>query len=363
MDEHWCEEAEAPTTTPERLWQLVTLSRRIYSSIAANPGAPPALLAELAEGQDSALQQHLLQNPNTPKEVLLRLGRKYPETLLQNPALPLLYLEDPGLFSRFPPEVVKELLERKDAPRELLEYGARHPRREIRLLVAKQPGAPAAALLLLARDKVINIRNAILRNPGAPAEALAVLAEEHHVGGSAADAETSRWVRIELAMHPNTPPTLLAVLAVDTEPEVRRELASRQRLPLSLLEQLAMDPDAEVRQAAAAHADFPASLLSLLQRAGSGSDLSYLVVPDPTLEPETLVALADRGVFGRRLVGRHPATPKVLLARLAEDGDEGVRWAVAENIGTPHAVIARLSKDPHLGVQQSAKRALAATRP
>ncbi|MDA0208563.1 MAG: hypothetical protein OT478_00015 [Cyanobacteria bacterium FC1] len=66
--------------------------------LASNPNTPPEQLRELATCEDVAIRQLVTANPNTPTEVLWKLGKEFPAQLLENPLLPLLFLENPSLF-------------------------------------------------------------------------------------------------------------------------------------------------------------------------------------------------------------------------------------------------------------------------
>ncbi|MEO1375878.1 MAG: hypothetical protein AAFW70_16500, partial [Cyanobacteria bacterium J06635_10] len=61
------------TTPPDKLRSLAYESIELGRLVAANPGAEPELLRELASSEDKATRQAVTTNPNTPTDVLLKL--------------------------------------------------------------------------------------------------------------------------------------------------------------------------------------------------------------------------------------------------------------------------------------------------
>lgn len=138
-------EAANPEADPEWLSVLVRLYPRLVEPIVAeNPGAPPELLRSLWKARDTIARQiscaysrpkqcrdaledyeaedgteeiellrwlekshddvigKVARNPNTPPDLLKRLSRSagFEAAVRENPAWPLLLLEDPGLAER-----------------------------------------------------------------------------------------------------------------------------------------------------------------------------------------------------------------------------------------------------------------------
>lgn len=72
-------DAADPTTAPERLLELDGYDTRYFgyeidNRLAANPASPESLLRALAEKDQMGTRQCLRRNPNTPRDVLERLG-------------------------------------------------------------------------------------------------------------------------------------------------------------------------------------------------------------------------------------------------------------------------------------------------
>lgn len=67
-----------------------------YKQLAASPDTSPEQLRELAAISSKSISFRVAANPNTPIDVLWKLGTKFPKQLLENPVLPLLLLENPN---------------------------------------------------------------------------------------------------------------------------------------------------------------------------------------------------------------------------------------------------------------------------
>lgn len=95
-------------------------SFKLNRSIALHPNASPDLLARLALSPDTATRRHVAMNPQTPKEVLLRLAPSFAGEFFLNPVFDLLLLEDPNLLHSLPVGVMKSILRRDDCPHSLI---------------------------------------------------------------------------------------------------------------------------------------------------------------------------------------------------------------------------------------------------
>ncbi len=90
------------TTPPEKLCQLAKQSPELARLVAKNESADSELLQELAFSSDNITREGVATNPNTPTEVLLKLGAEFPRQLLDNPVFSLLLLENPKLVEEIP---------------------------------------------------------------------------------------------------------------------------------------------------------------------------------------------------------------------------------------------------------------------
>ncbi len=175
-----------------------------------DPQATAAQLAALAHAPDARVRAGVAAHPNTPAEVLGRLGAEFPAEVLGNPALPLLRLAHPGLLAHWPVKTIETL--------------------------AGQPGAPLWILHFAARHTLIDVQLAVVSQPELPADLLALLAQSPY------------WtIREYVARKPRLSPELLDLLSRDTDYGVRITLAGRADLPPQARQRLSQDPHALVR--------------------------------------------------------------------------------------------------------------------
>ena len=95
-----CQSIEKPSTRRPRPSACVIAkeSPELAREVAKNSSAPLDLLEVLSRERDPLVKEALAGNPNTPLPALLRLAVEHPARLLENPALPLLLLENPSFF-------------------------------------------------------------------------------------------------------------------------------------------------------------------------------------------------------------------------------------------------------------------------
>ncbi|KJH72068.1 hypothetical protein [Aliterella atlantica] len=78
---------------------MVDFCDRELKKIASNSSSSPALLTELSNNSDFEIRSLVASNPNTPVDILMKLGEEFPDQILENPVFNLLLLEEPD--SRF----------------------------------------------------------------------------------------------------------------------------------------------------------------------------------------------------------------------------------------------------------------------
>jgi ABC-type xylose transport system substrate-binding protein len=201
------QEAIAENTGFARLEELAKTSTALARSVATNPNASPELLEELAKNRDKKIRQNLAANPNTPTQVLIKLGATFPFELLENPVFSLLLLENPNFLEEMPQETLLELLRCPSVPESFLEWAISQKNSQIEQAVAENPGTPSTILELMA-DKA---SSGILRNIGA---------------------------------NPNTPESVLEKLADKRDSSIRKAVAKNPKIPDRLVEKLARDREA-----------------------------------------------------------------------------------------------------------------------
>jgi len=100
-------------------------SFKLNRSIALHPMASPELLTKLAQSPDKSTRRNVALNPQTPREVLLRLAPTFAGEFFLNPAFDFLLMEDPNLLFSLPVGVLKNILKRKDCPFSLLNWATK----------------------------------------------------------------------------------------------------------------------------------------------------------------------------------------------------------------------------------------------
>ena len=235
------QEAANESTSCDRLFELAT-STNLARLVAKNPSAPPELLQELSNSSDAITRENVAANPNTPTEVLLKLGTEFPEQLLDNPVFSLLLLENPNLVEQMPLTTLLSILKLERVPVSFLEWAAGHSNRDVLLAVVKNPNTPQSALerlaegtqvswlgqyiaqhsntpggtlSKLARDKNPNVRHSVAGHPNTPGDVLDWLTEDLGMSSAVRLHHELGFIRRIVAQNPNTPERTLQRLAAD----------------------------------------------------------------------------------------------------------------------------------------------------
>ncbi|CAM3657184.1 hypothetical protein [Deinococcus frigens] len=179
--------------------------------------APNATAAELTRLAHSAASPRVLEavarHPNTPVTVLGELAARYPEAVLDNPALPLLRLAHGQQIRTWPGLAVSRLAAVDAAPEWVQDLAMRHPEPQARWAVAGRARLSQERLRQLAGRGEWQLRAAVAQHPDLSAELIAQLS---------ADAEYS--VRLALSARPDLLPEVLSRLRTDPHPLIRRRL-------------------------------------------------------------------------------------------------------------------------------------------
>lgn len=179
--------------------------------------APRATAAELTHLARSATPVPVLEavarHPNTPVEVLGELAARYPEAVLDNPALSLLRLAQMGQIRAWSGLTVARLAAVETAPEWVQDLAMRHPEPQARWAVAGRARLSPERLRQLAGRREWQLRAAVAQHPDLPPELIERLS---------ADEEYS--VRLSVSARPDLPPEVLGQLRRDPHPLVRRRL-------------------------------------------------------------------------------------------------------------------------------------------
>ncbi|WP_165863887.1 hypothetical protein [Capsulimonas corticalis] len=269
------------------------MSERSELQEAQDPQTPAHRLRELAAKQrSSAVARAVAENPNSPPDLLAALCHRIPEAVLNNPALPLVLLENPAWTKRLAPEAALQMLKFETAPADLLH------------MLARQPG-------LVGHTARLHVGIAGECGPNWESEAREALWESSGLPGRDG----------------NFPVRLLEL-----------DLVAGW-----LAEPLAAHWDSKVRRATARSPHTPREVLQPLRRAGGSHDLNSVVPADPAMPSPALERLARGGSWAKRLAARHPNTPIAVLEKLASEDNEAIRWSLVKNPSTPTHLIAGLT--------------------
>lgn len=110
------QQAADPTTSTEELWELAFKYPELDRIIAQNPNIDPELLQEFLLSDDQLILQGVATNPNTPADVLLKLGAEFPEELLRSSAFANLFLSNPNLVAEIPLKTLQSIVQHFHLP-------------------------------------------------------------------------------------------------------------------------------------------------------------------------------------------------------------------------------------------------------
>lgn len=360
----------------------MTENFELRRKVASDPGTAPDVLGGLGGSSDRITRQNVALNPNTPTEVLLKLGAEFPEELLDNPIFYLLLLENPNLVGKIPYDTLVSLFKYETVPDSFMEWvenrgisdrqlalalgmNAKTPKNLLQGLLENSyysevkevvqlhvnfademteswEQSAIAAICNTAFDgqkyrqyleqlaKINSIPEFLISFP----ELLTQIPPENDQSVFEADVKYRNTpvdmlpplARRNVAKNPSTPVHILSMLATDNNVEVRYELAKNPNTPIKVLAQLATDYKAWVRYDVGKNTNATANILSQLATDN------------------------DAGV--RRNVASNPSTPIEILSKLATDNNHGVRYSIASNPNTPVEILAQLATDRYASVRQ-----------
>jgi len=297
-------------------------SQGVRALVAQNPDTPSSVFEKLANDTAREVKLKVVSNPNTPVEVLERLG-----------------LEE-GIFDKRNPKTPGSVLARAVSQ-------IRDDKELVNLLRNPVKGTqmPAETLKQLLSDNYWVARNEVASHPNTPPRVLRRLANDIHCA-------------IAVSPNPNTPPEILEPMLRRIKPDhpsyynICRNLALRPDAPPSLLELLASNTNASIRQIVAAKSNTPLTALERLLNEESDETFLKQLARNSSLTPELLARLAEHPnpEVRRHLIYNKSLTPE-LWQQLAADGEKSVRGAIANFADSPIAVIETLAGDEEIEVR------------
>jgi hypothetical protein len=311
---------------PPKKQRRLSLARKA----AAKPETKPKALESLSELKDPQVNAAILQNPNTPLELLLKLGAKRPRLFWKNPIVPLLLLSDPAFLLTLPAKILRPLTKQKNVQVALLEQLREHPLTAVKALVLDCPFTPSWMLESMQQSqhyKDADSQVALFLHPNSTNELRQKLWPNLHREAQKKLAQDRRIPlryieqmlqektnEAEIASNPLLPVQYFAPFA-KASAKLREGIARNPNTPPDILSRLASDPLFWVRKGAAKNPSTPKEIVDLLYRMGADHELVGSSEPpsqDETVSVEDLHWLSEQGSFARWLVWHHPNTPEIL---------------------------------------------------
>ncbi|MEH1934599.1 MAG: hypothetical protein V7L14_12940 [Nostoc sp.] len=301
--------------------------------VAADPSTDPELLGELALSTDQKTRQSVAGNPNTPVDVLLRLGAEFPSQLLDNPVFPLLLLENLNLVAEIPLPTLRSILKQENVPVYILEQAADQADLEVQLGLVKNVQTPKGVLNRLTQSRHSQVVES---------------ARLHiNLAGELTEKYEQRIKEVIKGIIPSARQAGTGSLAV---------LTQICPVPEFMVEHWVQDSsykDFFCRAIAYSPATFP----NVLQHLVYHTDLNTQAgaVSNPNTPAETLRKLAsEQDLSLVRIVARNPSTPSDVLESLSTNQDQTVRIRVAQNPNTTLTVLEDLANDTDKHIAQTA---------
>jgi hypothetical protein len=97
-----------------------------------SPHTTAAQLRTLAEKYRQQGKHYIARHPNTPVDILQGLFYSYPNAVFENPALPLILIEDTNFWRNIAPEKLIQVLREPKCPSYLIAFWANHPDLEVK---------------------------------------------------------------------------------------------------------------------------------------------------------------------------------------------------------------------------------------
>lgn len=379
------QQAKDETTSSQQLRHLADRSIELARIVAGNSNADAELLRELAEKGDRTINKKITANPNTPVDLLLKFAEKFPKEFLNNPVLPLLFLEDSDFLKKLSIAGWQKILQQEKIPDFILEFAGSHTDYKVLMSVVTHPQTLQTILEQIIKNHPTSVEYSSIPTIGLDAIVPIELDENKKIVEVAKlhinychfsvgerdnfvkeailattlkrswDREKNLWDagiipdfilpilgvndRIEIARNSLAPVDILEQLASDKEARVREAVAENLIVPVNILEQLIGDNEACVRNAAAYHPNGSFEILKQFQ-------LEQERVNDVNASPELLDKLGtSQWILIREGVARNQSTSQKTLFRLASDLDPRIRQAVANNKITSGEILEQLAID------------------
>ena len=297
--------------------------------LAKDETTSPEKLRELADSTDSITRQNVVMNPNVPPDVLIKLAGEFPRQVFDNPAIDLLLLETPNLFSGTSADVLCSLLKREVSNR-MIEYSANATDERLKLAILMNPQTPSEIIKQLAKSKDTEISEAAKLHINFPVQNIE-LNKYREVVQARIQQEIDKsdrdyWTILSnidqiIRLFENIPQCISYYM--------RWSISRIKNYPQITIEEV--DKMIEEKKSIIDIARNPNISLEIIRKL-----LSRLYVKDKNIV---------------KAIGTNPSTPVEILEELAKsERHNGVHQAVASNPKTPNSVLEILiDKPPMMG--------------
>ncbi|BAZ17349.1 hypothetical protein NIES4071_92270 [Calothrix sp. NIES-4071] len=371
-------EAAGETTSNIDLEELVCMNPDEARALGTNICTAPGVLLLLSTSKDYETRKAVASNPNTPTEILFKLGVEFPYELLENPVFSLLLLENPLLFQDLPEDTQASLLKLEVVPDTFLQWALSYRRPKTMFAVAMNPRLTRDELCKLIYEAGCNWLTSQVANvaklhvnwmgemkAGWNSAAFGVVQKHQLVKDNISHDEASEYklwqlgiigqtfltglhrnTLLQIARNPDTPGEILELLSKPktATKKIRAAIANNLNTPVHLLEKLAGDDDAWIRQIVFQNPSTPNAIYKLFYEYEAA-------IQNPNTTGATLSEIVKRDwEYTQTGVASHPNTPWEILTKLAYNKSWKVRAAVASNKNVPDDVLEVLIEDKRLGV-------------
>jgi hypothetical protein len=297
--------------------------------LAQNPSAPSDVLEKLSQSKEPEVLQALAKNPNTPQATLFAVGQKYIKEFLENPIVPLWFLEQPDLVKKMPQVLLLRLLDfplpeswlaqmAQYAPRhilsriaglpsissEILSFLAKQNLEEVDVKIAKNPNTTPEVLAWLLASESKKVRTVTLQNPKTPKDFYQLLAKAcgdadlSEIKANSAALTQEELLRLSrhnlfakkiAASRFDTPPNALLLLSQEQNESLCLRLATHPKLPLEAFQAFSTSMYSEVRARLFQNPSVPAEVVMLLA-SDSAFEVELAYINSPHIPQNKLLA-------------------------------------------------------------------------
>ena len=279
--------------------------------LAQDENTAPEKLRELANSADPITRQNVVINPNVPPDVLIKLAKQFPRQVFNNPAIDLLLLETPNLFSGTFADALCSLLKR-EVPERAIEYAIDSTDERFKLAILMNPQTSSEILEQLAKSKNYQI---------AESAALHI----NFTNNNSAD-NYREFVRSKIQNETLNSDKIFQEILGDVD----RVIKLYEHLPRSI----SSYQKSKIRQ----KKNYPQVTLSEVEKLIEQKKSVLDIASNPNISVEIINKLLehrDIDAIGWRLA-LNPSTPIAVLEKLARSNyEDSVHHAIALNKNTP----------------------------